>query len=100
MNTVASVAPAVVSFALVMVTSTAYAHPHVFADTNIGFTFDGDGAVTSLRVRWTYDEFTTLTLYDILGLDLDGDGELDDGDFRKIIDGETNWPSGYKGICI
>lgn len=83
-------------FFLASATSAA-AHPHVFADTEIGFRFDETGAVTSLQIKWSYDEFTTLTLYDILGLDPDGDGELDGSDFAKIADGETNWPPGYKG---
>lgn len=95
LNRLSPAPAAIVAFAALPVTASA--HPHVFADTEIGFAFDDDGTVTSLRVKWTYDEFTTLTLYDILGLDSDGDGALDDSDFAKIVEGETNWPPGYKG---
>lgn len=95
LNRLSPAPAAIVAFAALPVTASA--HPHVFADTEIGFAFDDDGTVTSLRVKWTYDEFTTLTLYAILGLDSDGDGALDDIDFAKIVEGETNWPPGYKG---
>ena len=57
----------------------------------------------ALRISWTYDEFTTLILFESLNLDQDGDGDgdgdgqLNDVDRAAIIEGETNWNSAYKG---
>jgi ABC-type uncharacterized transport system substrate-binding protein len=73
------------------------AHPHVFADTRIGFLRDASGDVTALRVRWHYDAFTSLTLWDILDLDPERDGQLDAVDFAKVAAGETDWPDDYTG---
>ena len=75
----------------------AFSHPHVFVDAQAGFHFDKDGRLVSLRVTWTYDAFTSLTLFEILDLDKDGDGKLDDGDRAAIVAGETEWPDGYDG---
>ncbi|MEP2642432.1 DUF1007 family protein [Roseobacter sp.] len=75
----------------------ANAHPHVFVDARTGFIFDGDGRLSALRVSWTYDEFTTLVLFDILDLDKDGDGQFDDADRAAVIAGETDWDPDYKG---
>ena len=66
-------------------------------DAHIGFIFDGDGMLQALRVSWTYDEFTTLVLFDTLNLDEDGDGLFDDADRAAVIAGETNWEPKYKG---
>ncbi|MDJ0824190.1 MAG: DUF1007 family protein [Rhodobacter sp.] len=75
----------------------ALSHPHVFVDAEAGFTFDEDGRLVSLRVTWTYDAFASLMLFDILDLDKDGDGKLDDADRAIIVAGETDWPEGYEG---
>lgn len=75
----------------------ALAHPHVFVDARAGFAFDAGGRLVSLRISWTYDAFTSLTLFDILDLDKDGDGELDDADRAAIVAGETEWQDDYKG---
>ena len=75
----------------------AKAHPHVFVDARTGFIFDGAGMLQALRISWTYDEFTTLILFDTLNLDEDGDGLFDDADRAAVITGETNWEPDYKG---
>ncbi len=75
----------------------ASAHPHVFVDAKAGFQFDAKGRLVSLRITWTYDAFTSLTLFDILDLDKDNDGQLDDEDRAAIVAGETGWDEGYKG---
>jgi ABC-type uncharacterized transport system substrate-binding protein len=75
----------------------AKAHPHVFVDARTGFIFGTDGQLEALRISWTYDEFTTLTLFDSLNLDQDGDGQFNDADRTAVIDGETNWDREYKG---
>ena len=73
------------------------AHPHVFVDARTGFVFDTDGLLTGLRISWTYDEFTSLILFETLNLDTDGDGVFNDEDRAAVIKGETNWPPEYKG---
>ncbi|MEP5760001.1 MAG: DUF1007 family protein [Litoreibacter sp.] len=75
----------------------ARAHPHVFVDASTGFIFDAERDLRALRISWTYDEFTTLVLFESLNLDQDGDGQLNDADRRAIIEGETNWEPEYKG---
>lgn len=75
----------------------AEAHPHVFVDAAAGFQFDAEGQLVSLRITWTYDAFTSLTLFEILDLDRDGDGRLDDADKAAIVAGETEWAEDYKG---
>ena len=75
----------------------ALAHPHAFVDVAAGFRFDSAGRIEALRISWTYDAFTSLTLFDILDLDRDGDGNLDDADRAAIVAGETDWPEGYEG---
>jgi len=72
-------------------------HPHVFVDTQAGFQFAADGRLEMLRVVWTYDAFTSLTLFEILDLDKDGDGQLNDADRAAIVTGETDWQEGYVG---
>lgn len=75
----------------------AFAHPHIFIDGRAGFAFTDDGRLSALRITWTYDAFTSLTLFEVLDLDQDRDGLLNDEDRAKIIEGETVWPDGYQG---
>tara|TARA_B100000780_G_scaffold118981_1_gene83496 strand:+ start:415 stop:651 length:237 start_codon:yes stop_codon:yes gene_type:complete len=70
---------------------TAKAHPHAFVDARTGFIFGTDGQLQALRVSWTYDEFTTLILFESVNLDKDGDGQFNDVDRAAIIEGDTNW---------
>ena len=77
-------------------TGRAAAHPHVFVDAEIGFAIT-DSRVSALRISWTYDEFTTLVLFDILDLDADGDGVLNEDDLANVAAGETEWPEHYNG---
>ena len=65
----------------------AKAHPHVFVDARTGFIFGADGQLEALRISWTYDEFTTLILFESLNLDQDGDGQFNDTDRAAIIEG-------------
>ncbi|MEP0963475.1 MAG: DUF1007 family protein [Roseobacter sp.] len=73
------------------------AHPHVFVDARTGFIFDADGHLEAMRISWTYDEFTSLVLFETLSLDQDGDGQLNETDYAAIIAGETDWAPDYKG---
>lgn len=78
-------------------TGAAMSHPHVFVEARAGFQFDTEGRLVGLKVTWTYDAFTSLMLFDILDLDKDGDGALDDADRAAIVAGETDWQEGYNG---
>ncbi|MEM7753045.1 MAG: DUF1007 family protein [Pseudomonadota bacterium] len=80
-----------------LVASPTLAHPHVFVDARAGFSFTDDGQLAGLKITWTYDAFTSLTLFDILDLDKDGDGALNDADRAAIVAGETEWADDYKG---
>lgn len=75
----------------------AYAHPHVFVDTEVGFVVEQDGLLTGLYVSWTYDPFSTLVLFDVLDLDRDKDGKLNEDDYAAILRGETEWADDYVG---
>lgn len=72
------------------------AHPHVYVDAEVGFDITASH-LSSLHIVWTYDEFTTLTLFDILDLDADGDGVLNEIDLAKVAAGETDWPPDFNG---
>ncbi len=81
---------------LIGLTGPALAHPHIFVDAEVGFDIEA-AQLTSLRITWTYDEFTTLVLFETLNLDTDGDGVLNAEDLAKVAAGETEWPDGYNG---
>jgi len=59
--------------------------------------FIEEGQLCALRISWTYDAFTTLFTLDVLDLNKDGDGSLDDNDRTAIFAGETDWPPEYTG---
>ncbi|WP_195819982.1 DUF1007 family protein [Roseobacter sp. MH60115] len=84
-------------FAAMCLVSTAKAHPHVFVDARTGFIFNNDGYLEAVRISWTYDQFTTLILFESLDLDRDLDGRLSAADRAEIIAGETNWSAEYNG---
>jgi ABC-type uncharacterized transport system substrate-binding protein len=52
--------------------STAQAHPHVWADMQSGIVFTDDGLIKGVDLEWTFDDAYTQMALD--GLDLDGDG--------------------------
>jgi polyphosphate kinase len=54
----------------------AHAHPHIFIDAALEVVFAADGRAEGVRVRWSYDEFFSLTLVAERGLDPDFDGVL------------------------
>lgn len=72
-------------------------HPHIFVDASAGLRFDSEGRVEALRIVWLYDGMTTLNLYVQLGLDQDGDGNLNEADLARVAKGETDWPPEYEG---
>ena len=78
----------VLLFCVMCLGDPARAHPHVFVDARTGFIFADNGQLVALRISWTYDEFTTLVLFDTLNLDQDGDGQLNDADRAAIANAE------------
>ena len=68
-----------------------------FVDAKAGFHVNEDGLLTGLHISWTYDPFTSLFLFDVLDLDRDKDGKLNDQDYAAIIRGETEWADDYVG---
>ncbi len=82
---------------LVLAHRPASAHPHIFVDAKAGFHINEDGKLTGLHISWTYDPFTTLFLFDVLDLDRDRDGKLNDADYAAILRGETKWDPDYVG---
>ena len=75
----------------------AHAHPHVFVNAQAGFQIDAEQRLQALRISWRYDAFTTLFLFDVLDLDSDSDGLLNDADLATVATAETDWPPGYNG---
>lgn len=84
-------------FGAMCLVGTAKAHPHVFVDARTGFIFGNDGYLEAVRISWTYDQFTTLILFESLDLDRDLDGRLSAADRADIVAGETNWAPEYNG---
>lgn len=84
-------------FVAMCLAGTAKAHPHVFVDAHTGFIFSEDGYLEAVRVSWTYDQFTTLVLFEALDLDRDRDGRLNAADRADIVAAETNWAADYNG---
>ncbi len=56
-------------------------HPHVFMDVELTFVFDAQG-LAGIRQRWTFDEFFSVQLVDMV--DANDDGRLSEAEARKI----------------
>ncbi|MGJ8627427.1 MAG: DUF1007 family protein [Sulfitobacter sp.] len=77
----------------------AKAHPHIFVDARSVFLFTKDGHLGALRIFWTYDRFTTLFLFDTLGLD--HDGRINTKDHAKILSAKTDLlPDNNGGVFL
>ena len=66
----------VAGLAALVVPLPAHAHPHIFIDAAIEVVFAPDGRAEGVRLRWSYDDFFSLTLVAERGLDPDFDGVL------------------------
>lgn len=73
------------------------AHPHIFIDTGLDLYFDSDGALSEVRVTWSYDAFYSLLITQDFGLDLDGDGLLTDAELSELQGFDMNWTDGFDG---
>lgn len=76
----------------------AVAHPHVFVDSALRIETDADRRVTGIELSWAYDEFFTLLIFEDMGLDPDGDGQLTEAELEQLQGFETNnWPADFEG---
>lgn len=75
------------------------AHPHVFVDGGIDFVMGDDDTLQSLELTWLYDEFETLFTISHFGLDLNEQGELDEEDRLKLVEGLSDWPEDFDGAA-
>jgi ABC-type uncharacterized transport system substrate-binding protein len=62
----------------------ASAHPHVFIDHRVGFSFT-DGKVTSIHLHWQFDEIFSGEL--LMQFDADGDGTFDQLESNALAEG-------------
>lgn len=75
----------------------AHAHPHIFIDTAIEVVFAPDGRAEGVRLRWTYDEFFSLSLVAERGLDPDFDAVLTPEELAALNGFDMNWQPGFQG---
>jgi ABC-type uncharacterized transport system substrate-binding protein len=81
------------------VAAPAAAHPHVFVDATVEVLTEA-GAVTGVRLVWTYDDFFSLMLTEDLGLDTDGDLILTNPEAAALEANVTDWPADYSGDLV
>lgn len=84
---------------LVLLPVAATAHPHVFVDSRMEVVLQ-DGAVTAVRLTWTYDAFFSLMLTEDLGLDPDGDGVLTAAELDMLAATILDWPPEFGGDLV
>lgn len=82
---------------LVFAATPALAHPHMFLDTAVEVMFDTAGQVGSVKISWVYDELSSLQYIADLGLDMDGDGALTEGEKATLTGFDMNWDAGFPG---
>ncbi|MDF1871466.1 DUF1007 family protein [Vannielia sp.] len=75
----------------------AAAHPHVFVETGFELVFAPDGRVEAIRVKWRYDELTSLYVTEEYGVDADFDGVATAEELAKIKGFDLEWPEDFKG---
>lgn len=73
---------------LLLLTTPATAHPHVFIDNTVSFVFDGD-KITGFRENWVFDDVFSDEL--IKEFDANGDKSFDAAESKKV--GETVLPN-------
>lgn len=73
-------------------------HPHIFVDSALRIEIDAEQRVTGIELSWAYDAFFTLLIFEDMGLDPDGDGQLTEDELAQIQGFETNnWPEDFEG---
>lgn len=64
--------------------SSAWAHPHVWADVRTSLMVDAQGLITGVRMEWTFDEAYSGFALD--GLDVNGDGTYGPEEIKPLTD--------------
>ena len=80
-----------------LVAAPALAHPHMWLDTGIEVIFDAEGRASALRIRWVYDEFSSLVFIEERGLDADHDGTATPAEAAALSGFDMNWDPGFSG---
>lgn len=65
-----------------VLSASANAHPHVFAEARLDVVVDGDGTVKSLRHLWRFDDLFSSTV--LVEFDQNGDLKLDDSELAEV----------------
>jgi ABC-type uncharacterized transport system substrate-binding protein len=78
----------------------AAAHPHIFVEAQVSLVTDGAGQVTGVRLTWTYDEFFSFLLTSELGIDPDGDMQLNPEEQQALADYVLDWPADFGGDLL
>ena len=81
---------------IVLTPSVVVPHPHVFVAVDITVVFE-DAKPAAVRLEWVYDEFFSLFLTSDLGIDLDGDGQLEPDEVEILANAVTQWPADFSG---
>ena len=82
---------------LALLSAAASAQPHVFVDAKLRLHISDAGVFEGIEVTWTYDDFYSMLLLADMGLDRDGDGNLEKSE-TILLDGfDRQWIEGYQG---
>ena len=87
----------VAGLAALVVPLPAHAHPHIFIDAAIEVVFAPDGRAEGVRLRWSYDDFFSLTLVAERGLDPDFDGVLTPEELAQLNGFDMGWLPEFQG---
>lgn len=85
------------SLALLALSQSVQAHPHVFVDTTIDLGFTPDGLMDTIKVTWTYDDLYSLMILEDNNLDSDGDGKLTQAEVAALQGFDSHWPADFPG---
>ncbi|MDU9004832.1 DUF1007 family protein [Sedimentitalea todarodis] len=78
----------------------ALTHPHIFIDTGVDIILDESGALSHLKITWTYDEYYSLLITEELKIDQDFDGVLTEEDIARLTGFDMNWVPGFNGDLV
>jgi len=81
--------------ALVLSAPVAWAHPHVFIDAQVAFRLDDTAHLTDVRITWTYDDFTSMTILADHGLPIDA--SFTEGETGVLSGFDMRWIEGFEG---
>ncbi|MBY8978317.1 DUF1007 family protein [Rhodobacteraceae bacterium NNCM2] len=77
--------------------SPAAAHPHIYVDGGVDFVLREGQVLEALEVTWLFDEFETLYTLSSLGISLNDQGGLDEGDRIELVKQLSDWPEDFQG---